>query len=176
MSDEQAIASELVRKFPFLDGKVRAPRARRVFADVPAANIQEVFPHAVKEMGFTILCTITGLDLGEDLAAIYHLARPAGEVLNLTVRVPKSAPVLQTVSGTFPAADAYERELIDLLGFDVRGLPPGNRYPLPDGWPAGQYPLRKDWKEEMLGAAAASAGQMGAAQMPAPAPKEPDHA
>jgi membrane-bound hydrogenase subunit beta len=176
MSDEQKIASELVQKFPFLDGKVRAPRARRVFADVPAASFQEVFQRAVKEMGFNNLCIITGLDLGENLGAIYHLARPTGEILNLTVQVPKSAPVLQTVTGMFPPADAYERELIDLLGFEVQGLPPGNRYPLPDGWPAGQYPLRKDWKEEMLGAAPDSACEMGAPMMPAPAKKEHDHA
>jgi Ni,Fe-hydrogenase III component G len=28
----------------------------------------------------------------------------------------------------------------------VTGLPEGSRYPLPDNWPEGQYPLRKDWK------------------------------
>ena len=32
----------------------------------------------------------------------------------------------------------------------VQGLPPGNRYPLPDDWPQGQYPLRKDWNVSML--------------------------
>ena len=60
--------------------------------------------------------------------------------------VPKDEPVLQTVTGYFPAAELYEREMVDLLGMQVQGLPPGTRYPLPDGWPAGQYPLRKDWK------------------------------
>ena len=47
----------------------------------------------------------------------------------------------------FPAAEIYERELIDLLGAKVAGLPEGKRYPLPDDWPAGEYPLRKDWKQ-----------------------------
>jgi membrane-bound hydrogenase subunit beta len=170
MSDEQAIAAQLVQRFPFLEGKVRVPRERRVFAEVAPDRIREVFDLAVSQMGFTILCTITGLDLGENLGAIYHLARPSGEMLNLTTAVPKSQPVLQTVSGTFPAADAYERELIDLLGFDVRGLPPGNRYPLPDGWPEGQHPLRKDWKVESLDAA------FGAAPAAAEPQKEPPHA
>jgi Ni,Fe-hydrogenase III component G len=75
---------------------------------------------------------------------MYHLTRPAGVVLTLVVNIPKSAPLLQSVSNYFPAADAYERELIDLLGIDVQGLPPGNRYPLPDNWPKGVFPLRKD--------------------------------
>jgi membrane-bound hydrogenase subunit beta len=29
-------------------------------------------------------------------------------------------------------------------------LPEGFRYPLPDDWPANQYPLRKDWSPEDL--------------------------
>ena len=150
MSGEAEIQSQLLQKFAFLEGKVRVARARRVFAEAPADKVGEVFAHATGAMGFTILCTITGLDLGENLGVIYHLARPSGEVLNLSTAVPKTQPVLQTVSGQFPAADCYERELVDLLGFQVRGLPAGNRYPLPDGWPAGQYPLRKERKAQML--------------------------
>jgi len=36
------------------------------------------------------------------------------------------------------------------LGVRIQGVADGNRYPLPDGWPEGQYPLRKDWTQEML--------------------------
>ncbi|MDD5679724.1 MAG: NADH-quinone oxidoreductase subunit C, partial [Candidatus Omnitrophica bacterium] len=61
--------------------------------------------------------------------------------------IPRENPAVKTVTEYFHAADAYERELTDLLGIKVEGLPPGHRYPLPDNWPAGQYPLRKDWKE-----------------------------
>ena len=101
-------------------------------------------------MQFTILCAMTGLDLGATLGVIYHLARPSGVVLNLATALPKDKPVLQSVTARFPAAAAYERELVDLLGFQVQGLPEGPRYPLPDNWPAGQHPLRKDWTAESL--------------------------
>ncbi|MEI6093142.1 MAG: NADH-quinone oxidoreductase subunit C, partial [bacterium] len=63
---------------------------------------------------------------------------------------PKSNPVIKTITDTFPGGDLYERELTDLLGAKIDGLPNGIRYPLPDGWPEGQYPLRKDWNREML--------------------------
>jgi Ni,Fe-hydrogenase III component G len=96
---------------------------------------------------------MTGLDLGATLGVIYHLARPSGIVLNLATAVPKEKPVLQSITARFPAAACYERELADLLGFQVQGLPEGPRYPLPDSWPAGQYPLRKDWKADSLPAA-----------------------
>ena len=41
-----------------------------------------------------------------------------------------------------------ERELMDLLGAKVEGLPAGKRYPLSDDWPTDEYPLRKDWKKK----------------------------
>lgn len=145
MSDEQAIQDELSSKFPFLKDKITITRPRRMFASVPAANVMEVFDHAVRKMDFSILCTITGLDQPpEAFEVMYHLTRPAGVVLTLVTSVAKSAPVLASVAGYFPAADCYERELIDMLGMDIQGLPPGNRYPLPEGWPNGVYPLRKD--------------------------------
>jgi len=54
--------------------------------------------------------------------------------------------VIKTITDIFPPADIYERELEDLLGAKVDGLGDGKRYPLPDDWPKGEYPLRKDWK------------------------------
>jgi Ni,Fe-hydrogenase III component G len=147
MSPEQQIELDLVKAFPALQGKIRIQRARRIFVDVPAERFPEVFDYLFRREGFTILCTITGLDLGKELGVLYHMAQETGIVLTVAIAVPKETPVLQTVSSTFPAADAYEREMVDLLGMQVQGLPPGNRYPLPDDWPAGQYPLRKDWKK-----------------------------
>jgi Ni,Fe-hydrogenase III component G len=146
MTEEQAVKTDLEGRFPGLQGKVRIARARRVFAEVPDDQIDAVLDHVVARMGFTILCTITGLDLGETFGVIYHVARESGVVLNLEIRVPKAQPVVHSITGRFPAADLYEREMVDLLGIQVQGLPEGKRYPLPDDWPAGQYPLRKDWK------------------------------
>ena len=150
MAEEKAVQAELVGKFPFLEARIRIPRARRMFAEAPAEQAGEVLDHLADRMQFTILCTITGLDLGATLGVVYHLARPSGIVLSLATAVPKEKPVLQSVTARFPAAAAYERELVDLLGFQVQGLPEGPRYPLPDNWPAGQHPLRKDWTPESL--------------------------
>ncbi|MDD4891900.1 MAG: NADH-quinone oxidoreductase subunit C [Phycisphaerae bacterium] len=160
MQETQAVQAELMKTFPGL-GEVRVPRARRIFWNVPYAEFARVFEAVTGPMKFTILCTMTGLDLGDNLGVIYHLARTSGVTLSLGTQVPKDAPVLQTISHVFPAADLYERELIDLLGIQVQGLGEGPRYPLPDGWPAGQYPLRKDWKVESL--EGCKLGQMGVA-------------
>jgi membrane-bound hydrogenase subunit beta len=149
MSEENNIQQQLVEKFSCLKDKITVQRVRRLFADVPFANFAEVFDWAVTKLGFTILATITGLDEGPALGVIYHIARTDGTVLNLHTSVPREKPVLKTITAYFPAAEAYERELVDLLGMQVDGLPAGSRYPLPDDWPANQFPLRKDWKPQM---------------------------
>jgi len=146
LAEEEKIKQQLAERFGLSTEKITIQRERRIWADVPADEFINIFLYAADKMGFVILTTITGLDEGPTLGAIYHLARESGIMLNLHASVPKEKPVIKTVSARFPAADAYEREMVDLLGMQVEGLPPGNRYPLPDGWPEGQYPLRKDWK------------------------------
>lgn len=123
MIEEENIKSRLVEKFGYLNDKVRVQRVRRLVADVPMANFAEVFDYAVKELGFEILTTITGLDEGPTLGFIYHIARTDGIVLNLHTNAPKEKPELKTITPYFPAADAYERELVDLLRTGTRPAP-----------------------------------------------------
>lgn len=146
MSVEEKIKQELEEKFPSLKDAVQIRRVRRISLDVPYENFREILDHVVTKMSFGILHTITGLDEGENFGIIYHLGREGGEVLNLKTYVPKAKPLLKTVTSYFAVADIYEREMADLLGVQVTGLPPGPRYPLPDNWPKDEYPLRKDWK------------------------------
>ena len=151
MANEEAIRAELQQRFGLTDDDVRIARERRVFATIPATRFREALEHACRTMHFTILCTITGQDEGENLTFLYHVARLDGTILSLKLAAPKSNPAIRTVTDLYPGGVSYERELEDLLGAKVEGLPPGKRYPLPDGWPEGQYPLRKDWSPEQLG-------------------------
>jgi membrane-bound hydrogenase subunit beta len=153
MSDVNSVAAELQAKFSFPEGAMKIQRATRLWVDVEQANFAQVFDHVVKSMGFSILCTITGLDLGTDLGFIYHLARDGdksagyvgGVMANLKTRVPKGG-AMQSVTPYFPGADIYESELEDLLGARIEGKPVSPRYPLPENWPEGDHPLLKDWK------------------------------
>ena len=127
MANEEAIKNELIGKFPFLGDKLRVQRARRIFLDVEYSKFFDVFDYAAKKMDFTVLCTITGLDEGENFAYYYHLARRDGTMLNIKTFAPKNKPVIKTVTGYFPAAHIYERELEDMFGTKVEGLAPGLR-------------------------------------------------
>jgi len=150
MTNEEKIKKELAERFGFSTEQICVGRERRVCIELPYDQFRRVFEHAVKNMAFRHLCTITGLDEGASLALIYHVAHADGTVLSLKTRIPTATPVLQTILDIFPGGLIYERELVDLLGVRVDGLPEGHRYPLPEGWPTGQHPLRKDWKAEML--------------------------
>jgi membrane-bound hydrogenase subunit beta len=143
---EIKIKQDLLSRFSCLSDKVRVQRDRRIYASVDYANFTEVFEYIIQKFSFTFLCTITGLDEGDSISFIYHLTTQDGVVLSLKTGVPKEKPVLKSIIGYFRGAEIYERELVDLLGVNVEGLPEGKRYPLPDDWPKDQYPLRKDWK------------------------------
>ena len=146
MSAEESVKKELETKFPFLAEKIRVQRVRRLWLDVDYDKFRTVFEYCIKQLNFSFLCALTGLDDGDKLGLIYHLANAEGAVLNLKTAVPMAEPVVHSVTDLFPAAEVYERELIDLLGAKVPELLPGFRYPLTDDWPSDQYPLRKSWK------------------------------
>ena len=148
MSAEENIKQELLGKFNFLEGKISLPRQKRLFCEVGYDNLPTVFDYAVKQLQFCHLCTITGLDEQDKLSFIYHLGQDSGVVLSIKTSVAKENPVLKSVTDYFLSADIYERELRDLFGAKVEGLPAGNRYPLTDDWPTDQFPLRKDWKPD----------------------------
>jgi NADH:ubiquinone oxidoreductase 27 kD subunit len=148
MTAEENIVRKLVDNFELLNERCHIQRERRIFAEVPKGIILEVISYAKEKLDFSMLCTITGLDLGEELQAIYHLTNNCGMVLSLKINVPKDNPVIESVTPIYRGASFYERELVDMFGFEVKELPPGYRYPLPDWWPVDQHPLRKDWKPD----------------------------
>lgn len=150
MVNEERIKGELIKKFPFFENRIRVQRARRIFAEMQEDRFFEVLEYVIGELGFSSLCAITGLDEGQSFGFIYHVSSAKGEVLSIKISVPREKIAIRTVTGYFPPAEIYEREMVDLLGVKVEGLPEGKRYPLPDNWPEGRYPLRKDFRGEDL--------------------------
>ena len=142
---EEEIKKELAGKFSGISASLKIARARRIFAEVNQEEFMKVFSYVAKDLGFSHLCTITGLDEQDRFSFLYHLAQDSGIILNLKTSVSKENPTIKTVTSFFAGADIYERELMDLFGIKVEGLTSGSRYPLPDDWPVDQFPLRKDW-------------------------------
>ncbi len=121
------------------------PAPRRIFLKVAPADLRAAVAFLKAELGFAYVATITGLDDKDDFEILYHLADP-GACLNVRIRVPKAAPRVDSISGILPGAILYERELQDMFGLVVDGIPDPRRLVLPDDWPENAFPLRKDWK------------------------------
>lgn len=140
-------AEEIVRELGEAAGpgvvlEASIPSGRRGFLRVARDGLKATLRHLVENLGFKHLSTITGLDLGEEVEVIYHLAKE-GLVLSLRVRTPAESPVLPTITDIIPGAILYEREVHDLLGVEFEGHPGLSPLILPENWPSGVYPLRK---------------------------------
>lgn len=128
--------------------QIAAPEADRFDLPVSAGELRDAV-QAVTDAGWGHLAAITGLDHGPEkatLEALYHFC--SGPVtLTLRVQLPRAAPGGPTVPSICPIvryASVFERELSEMFGVTVADTPDPSRLFLPDDWPAGVYPLRKD--------------------------------
>ena len=144
----------MTMKEELLDAKVRERfgdkfsvqllRPNRAWISVTLEDLPELAKWLKEQEGYYHCSTITGLDSGENLEALYHVTSGEGE-LTLRLAVPKTNPHIPTLTAIWPGAVLYERELQDMFGFIVDGHPDPRRYILPEDWPDGVYPLRKDY-------------------------------
>ena len=78
---------------------------------------------------------------------IYHLLSiPNRERVRLKVRLNSSSPVIESVTGVWPGANYFEREVFDLFGIRFTGHPYLRRILMPEDWEG--HPLRKDYPVE----------------------------
>ena len=143
MNTEETILA-LNKRFPALQAASARPlRVFTAFAEPKEfeAALNFAFDHLDYHKGKHIV----GTDEGENIGLSYILSNDENVLLVLRERVQKSAPRVRSMGELFPSLMLHEREMVDLFGVQVSGLPEGPSYPLPDGWPAGEYPLRKEW-------------------------------
>lgn len=127
--------------------EITNPARRRIFLEVGLDDLLASVSWLKNDLGFTHLSTISGVDLGETFEVIYHFANNYC-CLNIRVKIPRDNPLLPSICELIPGAILYEREIKEMFGLTVQNIPDGRPLLLPDDWPAGNYPLRKDWKYE----------------------------
>jgi Ni,Fe-hydrogenase III component G len=136
----QKINSEIKDKVQ--EVSVTAPL--RINVKVAREQLLAVLQYLKIQLGFTHLATISGVDLGESFEVIYHMASNLATI-NVRILTPRSAPKIPSVCSVIAGAILYERELQDMFGLVVENIPDPRPLLLADNWPAGEYPLRKDW-------------------------------
>lgn len=131
--------ADLTALFP--TGEVTRGADGFFWVNVDADHLHEAVA-GLKGLGITNLSTI----IAEDLREYYLLSYPflGQAVVTLVVKIAKDRPEVPTLAGTVAGAIVYEREIHDVMGITPVGHPDLRRQVVPEDWPEGVYPLRKD--------------------------------
>jgi len=118
--------------------------------DTPAGKIRPLAEKlkTSEETCFDYLFCLTGVDYGDDLGVVYHLAssKYQHKVVIRSRTADRKNPELPTVSDIWRTAEFHEREVYDLLGIKFAGHPDLRRLFLTSSW---GFPLRKDYKDDI---------------------------
>lgn len=148
---DQEFLTRLQAKLEVLLEDARLIAPRRIRASTEAKHGTEVLQALRNEFGGRHLSAISGVDTGDDFEVVYHVSAHHGLLISLHIALPRSRPVTASVTDVYPSAVLYEREVHDLFGIEFTGHPDLRRLLLYEGWPEGQYPLRKDWERDQEG-------------------------
>jgi NADH-quinone oxidoreductase subunit C len=126
----------------------RAVSGQQLVLIVPPAGLVEVARALKQEYGFAMLADQTAVDYGPNLAPRFHLVCQLRHLAHnhwITLRVPLDGhdPRLPTLTGVYPNANWFERELWDMFGIRFEGHPDLRRILMPADWQG--HPLRKDY-------------------------------
>ncbi len=114
------------------------------------ASLVAVCTYLLKNLRYTYLSSVTAVDWLERVPrydVVYHLLSiPNQSELRLKVRIGQRSedhPSVPTVTGVWPTANWFEREVYDLFGILFTGHPDLRRILMPMDWTT--HPLRKDY-------------------------------
>jgi Ni,Fe-hydrogenase III large subunit/Ni,Fe-hydrogenase III component G len=128
------------------------PSDSRLLVYVEASALKEICRYVFRDLDARYVISIGADDRpfsGTYLVA-HDFAFDKDSVLcSILTNLPADNPRVDSISDVVPGANWAEREFRDLVGIEPVGHCYPKRLVLPDGWPDGVHPLRKDfaWNE-----------------------------
>ncbi|MBU1862856.1 MAG: NADH-quinone oxidoreductase subunit C [Candidatus Omnitrophica bacterium] len=125
---------------------------KRIYIEIKPESIKQVAGYIFNDLGarFNIA---SGVDVRYHMEILYHFTlEDINLVISLRVKLQKPHLSIDSLAHLFEAANWIEREIREILGIEFKGHPDMRPLILPDEWPRGVYPLRKDYKEWDKGA------------------------
>ncbi len=142
--NEKEITEALKKKFGDKIIKCEIPMRRRVFVEVRREDYKEVVRFLLKDLDLKFVEAITALDGKDHFEVIAHVGYSVS--VSVKAKIPREDPSIDSLYDIAPGVDLYEREAHDLVGIVFKGHPNLKRFILPENWPEGVYPLRKDYE------------------------------
>lgn len=141
------ILNQLKEKFGAAIPRADLPENGRLYVFVEPAALKEVCRFVFRDLDARYIISIGADDRavsGKYLVAHNFAFDRDGLLCSVLTHVGGDQPRVDSISDVVPPANWAEREFRDLVGIE----PVGHKYPkrlvLPDGWPEGVHPLRKD--------------------------------
>jgi len=122
---------------------------RRFWVTLQPSELIDAVKTVKERFGIFHLSTICGEDRRDHILASYFLS--GNVAITLCVKMDHAKPEVPSLAEIIPGAIPYERELRDMFGIEPIGNPDKRRATLPEDWPAGIYPLRKDVRPPRAG-------------------------
>ena len=140
------ILQNLQEKFGSKVLKVYKKNSKRAYVDIYPKDIVEFTKYIFKDLKlrFNIASAVDDFDA---LEILYHFADdPSGYVVSLRVLIKeREDPHVDTITTVTKSAWWIEREIHELFGIHFDGNKDLRPLLLPDDWPQGVYPLRKNF-------------------------------
>ena len=127
---------------------VKGRKSKQVWIKLARESLIPALKRLV-EIQYPHVSVIAFCDTGAQVDLMYHFhvywGIPHEEVLvTLAVSLDKTDLKVPTITGIIPGALTSEREKQEMLGIEVVDIPDGRRLFLPEDFPVGVFPWRKD--------------------------------
>ena len=128
--------------------KVTIKNSQRVYIDIDPEGVREVAKHLWKDRGGRYSIATT-LDNRTSFEVMHHISldEEGGVMVSIRSILSKDNPSMPSLAPMIKGANWIEREMNELMGVEFVGHPDMRRLVLPDDWPQGVYPLRKDFNQ-----------------------------
>ncbi len=150
-SEEYAILDDIITNLSDIvipDDSYVHKQPRRIFVQIKAEKIRDFIHYMIEKHDMWQFSTLSGRDLEDDLQANYHFfIHPKKIAITIRLNVPRGNPEYSSICDMVPGVEFVENELREMYGIRVIGHPNVRRVELPENWPEGEYPLRKDWDD-----------------------------
>ena len=120
-----------------------------VWLDVERDGFRPAILHVCQLQDKAHFSVISQVDIGDSVDLLYHFSLFTGEHLKaiaLVIRItlPKTDLTIPTITDVIPGAIFSERETQEMMGVKIVGIPDDRRLFIPEDFPDGVYPWRRD--------------------------------
>ena len=124
---------------------------KRVWIEIGKDSLKDAVGTLCRLWPLPHFAVVSGYDLGAFVELNYIFSVDYGKRMSETIvvfkaKLPKEDLTVETITGFIPGALVSEREIQEMLGVKVKGIPDPRRLFLDESFPKNRFPWRRDEK------------------------------